>query len=317
MKKVGGLFGVRRGEKDARLSALMDAWCLSLVPGVLLGGMVACGVALISGCGGSAPLSTTSQQPVALQPGPSQCTSNETVPAPGTDTWITGFQQSGQSLDLQVAQGYSSCGNWNYFFNTNILYLSSSYDQMQVLKQNNDVLVPGANHMGDGDVYNGNVYTVIENWAGCTAPPSVAAIRVFDAGSLQSVQVQDITADQHEVSGIAVIPGTGTAVVSSYCDGSKLFVYSLASLTLQGTIPLPTNVSYIQGVAYHNGFLYLANTDGKLYGLRLSDGTMRLLMQGSATGEYEGLDFHSGELRWLVNEPNNIHILYQYQALNQ
>ncbi len=40
---------------------------------------------------------------------------------------------------------------------------------------------------------------------------------------------------------------------------------------------------------------------------------MRLLMQSPVNGEFEGLDFHGSQLRWLVNRSDGAHILYSYE----
>ena len=61
-----------------------------------------------------------------------------------------------------------------------------------------------------------------------------------------------------------------------------------------------------------DGFVYIAGTNGALYGLHLADNSMRLLMQSPVSGEFEGLDFHGPQLRWLVNRSDGPHILYSY-----
>jgi hypothetical protein len=35
-------------------------------------------------------------------------------------------------------------------------------------------------------------------------------------------------------------------------------------------------------------------------------------MQSPVSGEFEGLDFHGPQLRWLVNRSDGPHILYSY-----
>ncbi len=80
-----------------------------------------------------------------------------------------------------------------------------------------------------------------------------------------------------------------------------------------GTLPLQIPVSGIQGVSYRDGFVYISGTNGALYRLCLADRSMQFLMQSPVNGEFEGLDFHGSQLRWLVNRSDGAHILYSYE----
>jgi hypothetical protein len=247
-------------------------------------------------------------------PTPSPAPAPAPIPAPTVlPAWVNGFTLIGQSENTGVFQGYATDGaDSHYFFDTGALYKSSSYLQNLPTVANHSPLIDGTNHMGDGAYYAGKVYSIVENWQGCGAPPSRAAIVVFDAQTLGRLSFTDITMNHHETSSITILPDTNEAVVSSYCDGSKLFVYSLPSFQLTRTIPLSIPVGLIQGVTYNGGFLYIVEHYGGLYGLRLADNEERKLYQAPFPGEYEGLDFKNGELRWLLNRSDGQHILYRY-----
>lgn len=230
--------------------------------------------------------------------------------------WTGSFTLVDQSADLGIFQGYASSGapydSGNYFFDTRALYLSSSHDKMQLVAANRNLLLPGTNHMGDGDYYDGRVYGVIEHWTGCQNPSGPIYIATFDAQTLQGEDHVEITADLPEASGIAIDPSSSEAIVTSFCDANNLYVYNMSDWKLQRKIPLKIPVHGIQGAAWRDGFLYIAQTNGALYGLRLEDNEMRFLFQASMKGEFEGPDFHTDQLRWLVNRADGKHILLSY-----
>ncbi len=297
----------------------LGSWLLFLLP------LAGCGSGIVDDCSAFASCATVVPQtgnPVVAVPGPAPTP----APAPNPDpdpkpvpaptplpVWVNGFTWIGQSADTGVHQGYATDGaDAHYFFDTGALFKSSSYLQNTPVTANYSPLIDGTNHMGDGAYYAGKIYDIVENWQGCGAPPSRAAIVVYDAQTLKRLSFTDITMNHHETSSITILPETNEAVVTSYCDGTKLFVYSLANFQLTRTIPLPIPIALIQGVTYNGGFLYLVEHYGGLYGLRLADGEERKLHQAPFFGEYEGLDFKNGDLRWLINRSDGQHILNLY-----
>jgi hypothetical protein len=228
---------------------------------------------------------------------------------------------------MHVGQGYASGvlpnGNEaNYFFDTQYLYLSKSHDKPEIVAKNVDVLLPETTHMGDGDFYNGTVYAPIEHWRGCGNPPQAPIyIVTFDGQSLARLNAYDISATQPEASSVAIIPESNEAVVSSFCNADQLYLYDLKDWSFKGTIPMEIKVPLIQGVAYNRGLLYIAadiqkngQWMGLLYSLRLKDNKMDLLMTPPQIGEWEGIDFHSNQLRWLLNQSKGQY-LFSYQPV--
>jgi hypothetical protein len=249
----------------------------------------------------------------------SNCPASFTFSTQGADCWPNGLTLAGQSGDVKVTQGYASSKPatgvaGDYFFETSALYLSTNYNSLDATVSNSRLNVPGTNHMGDGDYYNGKVYGVIENWNGCATSSAPVFIAVFDGATLQIDQTIEVTAYQSEASGITIDADTNEAIVSDYCDSSKLYAYNMSTWTFSRTIPLATSADWIQGVAYRHGFVYIATTNGLLYGLRLSDNSMRLLLTATMSGEYEGIDANTDELRWLVNRTDGTHVLYRYST---
>lgn len=239
------------------------------------------------------------------------------IPFAASQPWISSFTLVDQSVNLNVFQGYASGTATdgtplNFFFTNSILFRSSSYDTLDPVAVNSNFLPAGTTHLGAGDYASGHVYGVIEHWQSCTLSSAPIFIAIFDANTLDMEKTIDITAFIPEASGIAIDPDTGQAIVASYCDPNHLYVFNPVDWSFTGTIPLSIPVAGNQGVSYRHGFIYIAGTNGALYGLRLADNSMRLLMQSPVSGEFEGLDFHGLQLRWLVNRTDGNHILYSY-----
>jgi len=232
-----------------------------------------------------------------------------------TGPWIRGFTRAGVSADIHANQGYAygtapDGTDLHYFFASRTLTLSSTYLTLTPLASS-DALLPNTDHQGAGDYYDGRVYSVVQDWHGCSVPDGPIDVEVFDGTSLAPLSSADITAYQPEASGMTIDRHTGKAIVSSYCVPDKLFVYDRTNWQLEGTIPLPIHVGHIQGVSWRRGFVYIGNAEGQLYGLRMFDGTMRLLLSAGIQGEFEGPDFHSAQLRWLKNDGTG-HYLYLF-----
>jgi hypothetical protein len=255
--------------------------------------------------------------PVLLTAGLCAGCGERTIPWPSAQPWVASFTLVDQSANLNVLQGYASGTAadgtpLNFFFTTGALYSSSSYDTLNVIAANSTFLPPGTTHMGAGDYSNGHVYGVLEHWQGCSLSSAPIYIAVFNATTLARETTFEITGSVPEASGIAMDPDDGHAIVSSFCDPNHLYLFSSSDWRFLGTVALPIPVSGNQGVSYRDGIVYIAGTHGALYGLRLADKSMRLLLQSPVSGEFEGLDFHGPQLRWLVNRSDGQHILYSY-----
>ena len=75
----------------------------------------------------------------------------------------------------------------------------------------------------------------------------------------------DPESGQTEVSGVAVDPDTGSLWMCSWADGESgryLYRYSLESGKYLGKYHLQAPPQWIQGAAYHNGWLYMTADDG-------------------------------------------------------
>ncbi|MBR2797174.1 MAG: PQQ-like beta-propeller repeat protein [Clostridia bacterium] len=128
-----------------------------------------------------------------------------------------------------------------------------------------DDLGEGINHIGDIDVYDGELYAGVEYFADGSARD--IRIAVYDAGTLKLKRCYDFdpSSGQTEVSGIAVDPDHRIVWMCSWADGETgryLYKYALDDGSYLGKVHLQSPPQWIQGVAYYDGFLYLTADDG-------------------------------------------------------
>ncbi len=134
------------------------------------------------------------------------------IPFSAPQPWVSSFTLVDQSANLNVGQGYASGTATdgtplNFFFDTQVLYRSSSYDTLEPVAVNYYFLPPGTSHMGAGDYYNGHVYAVIEHWQSCSLSSAPIFIATFNATTLAQESTIEITSFIPEASGIAIDPG--------------------------------------------------------------------------------------------------------------
>ena len=121
------------------------------------------------------------------------------------------------------------------------------------------------NHIGDIDVCGGELYAGVEYFADGTARD--IRIAVYDAATLalKRCYAFDPSSGQTEVSGIAVDPDHGIVWMCSWADGETgryLYKYAMADGAYLGKVHLQCPPQWLQGVAYHDGFLYMTADDG-------------------------------------------------------
>ena len=121
------------------------------------------------------------------------------------------------------------------------------------------------NHIGDIDVYNGEIYAGVEYFMDGAA--SNIQIAVYDAETLGLVRTYlfDPKSGQTEVSGIAVDPDHGSMWMCSWAEdesGSFLYRYDLESGVYLGKVRMEAPPEFIQGIAYLDGWIYITADDG-------------------------------------------------------
>ena len=174
------------------------------------------------------------------------------------------------------------------------------------------------NHIGDIDVWDGEVYAGVELFLDGEA--TNIQIAVYDGQSLELKRTFPFEPEsgQDECSGIAVDPDTNSVWMCSWtATGRYLYRYDLESGAYLGKVQLHASPQWIQGVACHEGSLYLTADDGDadlgepdhVYRLTVADGAThatvaleRTLDDVTKLGEVEGLTFtDAGRLLVLYN----------------
>ena len=169
------------------------------------------------------------------------------------------------SHEVDGRQGVAAEGDLRWVSGSTTL---SRYDaDWNLLSTNDDPFSEGyeleVNHIGDIDVYQGEVYCGVERFIDGEA--TNIQIAIYDGQSLELVRTFGFepTSGQDECSGIAVNPDEGEVVMCSWTDtGRYLYRYDLETGAYLGKVELDPAPKWIQGVAYHDGAYYLTADDG-------------------------------------------------------
>lgn len=224
------------------------------------------------------------------------------------------------SVEVDGRQGVAAEGNLRWVSGSTTL---SRYDaDWHLQTTNDDPFSKGydleVNHIGDIDVYKGEVYCGVELFVDGVA--TNIQIAVYDGETLELTRTFNFApaSGQDECSGIAVNPDEGTVEMCAWTDaGNYLYRYDLETGAYLGKVELVPAPKWQQGVAYHNGYYYFAADDGDansnepdhLYRAKIPLGTESVnvveelaLSDVTRQGEIEGLTFtDDGQLFVLYN----------------
>ena len=121
------------------------------------------------------------------------------------------------------------------------------------------------NHIGDIDIYNNELYLGVENFVDGVGKNIQVAIYDADTLKLKRVFPFNPETGQQECSGIAVDYDNKYVYMCSWVDhesSSYLYRYDLETGEYLGRIHLQPYPQWMQGVAYHDGYLYVTCDDG-------------------------------------------------------
>lgn len=241
---------------------------------------------------------------------------------------------SAQSLSLrqvvEVAgrQGVACDGEFYYVSGSTALYKYSKSGELQLV---NDTpfaaLALAANHIGDIDVYDGEIYAGIETFSdGEGKNIQIAVYSASDLSYKRSIRWEP-SSGQVEVCGVAVDVEHDRIWMADWVQGTHLYCYSLSSGEYEGRVALRPAPALQQGIVYHNGEIVISCDDGdadkmesdNLYVCSpyLSGSTLpesvevrpyRAMSDFRRVGEIEGLTFDpsDGSLAVLANRGSRI-----------
>ena len=221
----------------------------------------------------------------------------------------------------QVAGRQGVCAEDGYYWVSGSATLTKYDSHWNVVAENNDPLIGyewKVNHIGDIAVYQNDLYLGVELFIEGEAEN--IQIAVYDGDTLERKYLFPLHTEsgQTECSGIAVDPENRIVYLSSWADdvsGSFLYMYDLDTGEYKGTLPMDPAPGSIQGVAYHDGKLYVTCDDGEadddepdnLYRLDIAKdfSTATVVKERSFTdvkeqGEAEGLCFDENTGQFLI-----------------
>ena len=174
------------------------------------------------------------------------------------------------------------------------------------------------NHIGDIDVYDGEIYAGVEYFMDGEAKN--IQIAIYDAQTLKMTRTFPFAPESghNEVSGIAVDPDDGIVYMCSWADGESgryLYKYDMYDGTYLGKVHLQAPPQWIQGIAYLDGYIYITADDGTaddgeadhVYRIKVDDKTYatvaleRTLDDVILPGEIEGLSFDRYKGQMLIS----------------
>ncbi len=171
-------------------------------------------------------------------------------------------------VEVDGRQGIACDGEYYYVSDTGILY---KYDKKwNLIKSNRQPFRHPeiANHFGDIDVHNGEIYCGIEKFM--YGRGYNIAISVYDSDSLE--WKRDIEwcpeSGQVEVSGIAVDVANGLVWMSDWVDSRYVYAYDLMTGKYHSKMQCAPTPYWCQGIAVKDNKLYFSADDGEAdYGL--------------------------------------------------
>ena len=186
------------------------------------------------------------------------------------------------------------------------------YDEANLASQlafNSDPIssigIAGITHLGDGCIIGSELFIPAE--ASFTAPFTNQRITVFNADTLAYLRSYDISANAHEISGIAY---DGTDLwITDYQDDLTIRKYSTVGVLLS-TIVLDSAITNMQGVEVVNGKLYISSeqVNNPVYEVEF-DGTVNgVIYNRPTTGTNEGISFDGTDL-WILNSSGAVNRL--------
>ena len=169
-------------------------------------------------------------------------------------------------MKVDGRQGVACDGKYIYVSCSKALY---KYDMGGKLVLKNDKpfetgYTKAVNHLGDIDVYNGEIYCGVENFMDGVGKD--IQVSVYDANTLKFKRAFPFNeaSGQQETSGITVDPVKGTVWMCSWVgeeSGRYLYEYDLDGNYLR-KVHLQPVPQWVQGMFYYEGSLFLTADDG-------------------------------------------------------
>ena len=200
-------------------------------------------------------------------------------------------------IEVEGRQGVATDGELYFVSGSTELFVYSKTGEL--LAANRDPftsLEKPANHIGDIDVFAGEVYAGIENFVdGQSADIQVA---IYDAETLEYRRsiAWEPESGQVEVSAVAVDAESNAIWMTDWVNGRYLYRYDLDTGRYVGRLHLRPVPQWQQGIAAHDGGLLITADDGDA-DLDEPDSLWRVSPQLGASAAYVELEHTFNEFR--------------------
>lgn len=166
-------------------------------------------------------------------------------------------------VEVEGRQGIASDGEYYYVSGSTALYKYSMDGQLLMTAPDpfKGLDLP-ANHIGDIDVYDGEIYAGIETFMDGVGKNIQVA--VYDARTLtwkRSIPWNPASG-QVEVCGLAVDAEHGRVWMADWVQGTHLYCYDLKSGNYVGKVAMEPAPGLQQGILYHDGCIIISSDDG-------------------------------------------------------
>lgn len=166
-------------------------------------------------------------------------------------------------IPVEGRQGIAADHNYYYISSSTALF---KYDKTGKLIAKNETpfknLAKKANHFGDIDVHNNEIYTGIE-WFVDGVGKDIQ-IAVYDAETLELKRSLsfDPASGQQEVSGLSIDKERNMAWMTDWVDGKYIYRYDLSTGKYAGKVHLRPIPQYQQGIFCVDGKVLITADDG-------------------------------------------------------
>lgn len=166
---------------------------------------------------------------------------------------------------IQVKGRQGIAADENYYYNTGSTALYKYDKTGKLIAENTDPfksLKLEANHFGDIDVWNGEIYCGIEFFKDGTGKN--IQIAVYDAETLNfkySIPFEPASG-QSEVCGLTIDKTNGKIWMADWVNGKYLYRYDLKKHKYEGKVRLLPAPELQQGIFYNNGKIFISSDDG-------------------------------------------------------
>lgn len=166
-------------------------------------------------------------------------------------------------MEVAGRQGVACDGKYYYVSGSTALYKYTLDGELVMMNEHPfETLDLPANHIGDIDVYNGEIYAGIETFMDGVGTNIQAAVYSCEDLCWKRSILWEPSSGQVEVCGLAVDPVNGKIYMADWVSGSHLYRYNLADGCYDTKIQLDPSPALQQGIAVHEGKMYISCDDG-------------------------------------------------------